>query len=154
MKGLFTLIALSFAFAAWSFEVTYPVKNIRYISDWDYREEVQNSDKWVVMVFSSKECLERTIIERSCFLFEKKLDYFVPKFSPKVKVVGFNTYFENYSVVSQFHVQKVPSVIIIKNNQIMKVIEPTYQQADINRGRMGWQDELLKEVVETVQKIQ
>lgn len=145
MKGVFTLIALCFAFSAWSFDVTYPVKNFKYISDWDYREEVQDSDKYVVMVFSSKSCLERTIIDRTCFLFEKKLDFFVPKFSSKVKVVAFNTYFENYTVASQFYVQNTPSVIIIKDNQIIKRFEPTY--------RMGWQDELLQEVVNVVSQI-
>ena len=152
MKGLLTLIALCFAFSAWS-DVTYPVKNFKYISDWDYREEVQDSDKYVVMVFSSKSCLERTIIDRSCFMFEKKLDYFVPKFSSSVKVVAFNTYFENYTVVSQFHIQKIPTVIIIKNNQIIKRFEPTYAQADINNGRMGWQDELLKEFLSVLSQI-
>lgn len=152
MKGLITLIALCFAFSAWS-EVTYPVKNFKYISDWDYQEEVQNSDKYVVMVFSSKSCLERTIIDYSCFLFEKRLDYFIPGFSSKVKVVGFNTYFENYSVVSQFNVQNVPSVIIIKDNQIIKRFETSYEQPDLNNGRLGWQDELLKEVLNTVNQI-
>ena len=152
MKGLLTLITLCFAFSAWS-DVTYPVKNFKYISDWDYREEVQDSDKYVVMVFSSKSCLERTIIDRSCFMFEKKLDYFVPKFSSSVKVVAFNTYFENYTVVSQFHIQKIPTVIIIKNNQIIKRFEPTYAQADINNGRMGWQDELLKEFLSVLSQI-
>jgi hypothetical protein len=152
MKGLLTLIAFCFAFSAWS-DVTYPVKNFKYISDWDYRDEVQDSDKFVVMVFSSKSCLERSIIDRSCFMFEKKLDYFVPNFSSSVKVVAFNTYFENYSVVSQFQIQKIPTVIIIKNNQIIKRFEATYAQPDINNGRMGWQDELLKEVLNVVSQI-
>jgi thioredoxin-like negative regulator of GroEL len=152
MKGLLTLIALCFAFSAWS-DVTYPVKNFKYISDWDYREEVQDSDKYVVMVFSSKSCLERTIIDRSCFMFEKKLDYFVPKFSSNVKVVAFNTYFENYNVASQFQIQKIPTVIIIKSGQIIKRFEATYAQPDINNGRLGWQDELLKEVLSVVSQI-
>lgn len=152
MKGLITLIALCFAFTAWS-DVTYPVKNFKYISDWDYTEEVQSSDKYVVMVFSSKSCLERINIDYSCFLFEKKLDYFIPGFSSKVKIVGFNTYFENYSVVSQFNVQHNPTIIIIKDNQILKRFESTYAYPDLNNGRLGWQDELLKEVLDTVQKI-
>ena len=152
MKSLLTAIVLCFTFSAWS-EVTYPVKNFKYISDWDYREEVQESDKYVVIVFSSKSCLERVVTDRSCFLFEKKLDYFVPKFSSNVKVVAFNTYFENYSVASQFFIEKSPTVIIIKNNQIIKRFDPTYAPADINIGRMGWQDELLKEVLNTVSQI-
>ncbi len=152
MKGLLTLIALCFALSAWS-DVTYPVKNFKYISDWDYQDEVQNSDKYVVMVFSSKSCLERINIDYSCFLFEKKLDYFIPNFSSKVKIVGFNTYFDNYSVVSQFNVQKTPSVIIIKDNQIIKRFESTYAQPDINNGRLDWQDELLRDVLSTVQNI-
>jgi hypothetical protein len=152
MKGLITLIALCFAFSAWS-DVTYPVKNFKYISDWDYSEEVQNSDKYVVMVFSSKSCLERINVDYSCFLFEKKLDYFIPGFSSIIKVVGLNTFFENYSVVSQFNVQNVPTVIILKDNKIIKRFESTHAQPDINNGRMGWQDELLKEVLDTVQRI-
>jgi thioredoxin-like negative regulator of GroEL len=86
-------------------------------------------------------------------MFEKKLDYFVPKFSSNVKVVAFNTYFENYSVVSQFQIQKIPTVIIIKNGQIIKRFEATYAPADINNGRLGWQDELLKEVLNVVSQI-
>lgn len=152
MKGLLTLIALCFAFSAWS-DVTYPVKNFKYISDWDYSTEVQNSDKYVVMVFSSNSCLERTIIDYSCFLFEKKFDYFIPRFSSSVKVVGFNTFFENHSVVSQFMIQKNPTVIIIKDNQIIKRFESAYAQPDLNNGRLGRQDELLKEVLDTVQRI-
>src|SRR3989344_967218 len=130
MKGLLTLLALSFTFAAWSFDVVYPVKNYQYISDWDYQEEVQDSDKYVVMVFSSKSCLERINIEYSCFLFERKLDYFIPSFFKNVKVVGFNTYMENYQIVSNLKVSGVPSVIIMKDNQIIKRIEPSYQAPD------------------------
>ena len=152
MKSLLTLIVLCFAFSAWS-DVVYPVNNFKYISDWDYQEEVQNSDKYVVMIFSSKSCLERTIIDRSCFMFEKKLDYYVPSFSKNVKLVGFNTYFENYSVASQFNVRNVPSVIIIKNGQIIKRFETNYAPADINNGRFDWQDELLREVVNTIYQI-
>lgn len=152
MKFLIMLLSVTFTLTALA-DVVYPVKNFKYISDWDYREEVERSDKYVVMIFSSKDCLERTIVERSCFLFEKKLDYFVPTFSPKVKVVGFNTFFENYRIVSDFHINKVPSVIIIKDNKIIKRIEPSYQRPDLNQGRLGWQDELLKETVETVYQI-
>jgi len=149
MKGLLTLIALCFAFSAWS-DVTYPVKNFKYISDSDFRDEVQNSDKYVVMVFSSKSCLERINIDRSCFMFEKKLDYFVPSFSANVKVVAFNTFFENYNIMSQFQVFKIPSVILLKDNQILKRFEPAYDQTD---GRLDWQDDLLKEVLNTVYQI-
>jgi hypothetical protein len=152
MKTIIFLLTILVSLSALA-EVVYPVKNFKYISDFDYREEVQDSDKFVVMIFSSKECLERVIVDRSCWLFEKKLDYFVPSFSPKIKMVGFNTYFENYTVVSQFHIQKKPTVIIIKNNQILKRIEPNYALPDITVGRMNWQDELLKETVETIYKI-
>lgn len=152
MKSLFTLLALCFAFSALA-EVTYPVKNYSYISDWDYREEVEQSDKYVVMVFSSKNCLERVIIERNCFLFEKKLDYFIPSFSKNVKVVGFNTYFENYQIASQFYIQKTPTVIILKDNQIIERFESDYARPDVVNGRVGWEDELLKQVLNTVYKI-
>ena len=152
MKGLLTLIATCFAFTAWS-GVSYPTIHYKYISDWDYREEVEQSDKFVVMVFSHNSCLERTIIDQTCFLFERKLDYFVPGFSSLVKVVGFNTNFENYHVISQFNVVKVPSVIIIKNNKIIKRMEPSFTQPDITMGRLGWQDELLKDVLNTVNRI-
>ena len=152
MKAILCLLALIFAYSSFASDVTYPVKNFKFISDWDYREEVQDSDKYVVMVFSSKECLERTIQDRSCFLFEKKLDYFVPKFSKNVKVVGFNTYFENYQVASQFNIRK-PTVIVIKNNKIIQRLEATYLPADWNQGRMGWQDELLKATLDVVSRI-
>lgn len=152
MKGILILIAFLFAYSAWS-DVNYPTKNYKYISDWDYRTEVEESDKYVIMVFSSKSCLERTIIDRSCFLFEKKLDYFVPRFSPLTKVVGFNTYFENYQIANQFQVRKTPSVIIMKNNFIIKRFEPTYERPDVMNGRLDWQDELLKQVLETVMQI-
>lgn len=152
MKYIISLITLCFALSALA-EVNYPVKNFKYISDWDYREEIQDSSKYVVMVFSSKSCLERINVDRSCFLFEKKLDYYIPGFSSKVKVVGFNTFFENYTVVSQFNISKMPTVIIMKNNQIIKRMEANYLPYDIMTGRQGWQDELLKEVVSTVSQI-
>lgn len=152
MKKIIFLLTVLMSFSAMA-EVVYPVKNFKYISDFDYREEVQDSDKFVVMIFSSKECLERVIVDRSCWLFEKKLDYFVPSFSPKVKLVGFNTYFENYSVVSQFHIQQRPTVIIIKDNQILKRIEPNFARPDMTVGRLSWQDEMLKETIETIYKI-
>lgn len=153
MKNLLALLALCFAYSAFSFDVTYPVKNYKYISDWDYRSEVQDSNKYVVMVFSSKNCLERITIERSCFLFEKKLDYFIPKFSSNIKLVGFNTFFENYQVASQFNVRKTPTVIIIKNNQIIQRLEGTYQRPDYTQGRLSWEDELLRETLEVVSQI-
>lgn len=152
MKSLFSVLALCFAFSALA-EVTYPVKNFKYISDLDYREEVQDSNKFVVMIFSSKSCLERINVDRSCFLFEKKLDYFIPSFSSHIKIVGFNIFFENYSVVSQFNITKIPTVIIMKNNQIIKRMEANYLPYDVMNGRQAWQDELLKEVVSTLSQI-
>ena len=53
--------------------------------------EVEQSDKYVVMIFSSRYCLERSIMDRGCFLFERKFDYYIPTLSEKIKVVGFNT---------------------------------------------------------------
>ena len=152
MKSILILVEFFLSYSAWS-EVTYPIQNFKYISDWDYRQEVQDSDKYVVMVFSSNSCLERTIIERNCFLFEKKLDHFVPGFGPKLKVVGFNTYFENYHVVSQFNIIKVPTVIILKENHVIRRMEASYSTPDVMNGRFAWQDELLKEVLDTVSKI-
>lgn len=152
MKALLCLLALCFAYSSLANDVTYPVKNFKYISDWDFQQEVQDSDKYVVMVFSSKACLERVVIDRTCFLYEKKLDYFIPKFSPSVKVVGFNTYFENYQTVSQFNVRG-PTVIILKNNKIIRRIEARVRPADWNQGRMSWQDEFLKETLEVVSRI-
>ena len=55
--------------------------------------------------------------------------------------MGLNTYLENYSVISQFNVQKVPSVISLKDGQIIERFESSYTQPDINNGRLGWQDE-------------
>lgn len=151
MKAAMTLLATLFSFTALA--VDYPVKHIRYISDFDYREEVQESKQYVVMVFSSKQCLERSIVTRDCWLFEKKLDYFVPSFSSKVKMVGFNGYFENYSVISQFHINRYPTVIIMKDNQMIERIEPSYLEPDMTQYRLGWQDEMLKTTVETIYKI-
>lgn len=149
MKGLLILAAMFFAYAAWSNDI-YPVKNYKYISDWNYREEVEDSKQYVVLVFSSKECLERTIVERQCFLFEKKFDYFIPQLSSKLKVVGFNTYFENHQVVSQFNV-KNQAVILMKDGKILKRIEPDFRRPDVVTG--SWQDRLLKETLDTLRQI-
>lgn len=154
MKSLLAVLALMLSVSA--FAVDYPVKNFKFISDFDYREEVQDSDKFVVMVFSSKECLERTIVDRTCFMFEKKLDYFIPKLSNKLKFVGFDTYFDNYQVSSQFHITKNPTVIIIKNNQIIKRFEPVfrpYYNPQSQTPNLNYQDELLRDVLNTLQQI-
>jgi thioredoxin-related protein len=144
------LLLLSFCLSAFA-DVDYPVKNFNYVSDFDYREEVEIKDKYIVMVFSNKDCLERTIIDRSCWLFERKLDYFVPKFSPKIKVVGFNTFFENYQVASRFQVQKTPTVIILRNGQQLSRFEADYRYGHWTEG--NWQDRLLKQVLDTVSQI-
>jgi thioredoxin-related protein len=149
MKTIFLL--LSFCLSALAADVEYPIKNFSYISDFDYREEVEIKDKYVVMVFSSKDCLERTIVDRSCWLFERKLDYFVPKFSPKVKVIGFNTFFENYQVASRFMVQKTPTVIILRNGQQLSRFEADYRYGNWTEG--NWQDRLLKQVLDAVSQI-
>lgn len=156
MKSLLAVLVLMLSVSA--FAVEYPVKNFKYISDFDYREEVLNSDKFVVMVFSSKECLERTITDRSCFLFEKKLDFYIPKFSSKLKFVGFDTYFDNYTVSSEFRITKTPTVIILKNNQIIKRFElaaRTYnpQTPPYPPYYYSPQDQLLTEVVNTLNQI-
>lgn len=154
MKSLVATLMLLLSLNALASDPVYPTKNIRYVTDYDYRTEVLDSDKYVVMVFSSDECLERTIIERSCFLFEKKLDYFVPKFSSKVKVIGFNTYFDNYRMVSDFNITKKPTVIIMINGKILKRFEPVYYQPNPNQvPRLDWQDTLLTEVLDVVGQI-
>jgi thioredoxin-related protein len=157
MKGLLILIAFLFVYSAWSsvenFPVEYPVKNYQYITDFEYDREVRESDQYILLVFSSKDCLERTIIDRSCFLFEKKLDYFIPSFSPRIKVVGFNTYFENYQTTTYFQIHARPTVILLKNNSELKRMEATHLRPDVVNGRLDWTDELLKEVLETVRFI-
>ena len=144
------LLLLTFSVSAMA-NIDYPTRNYSYISDFDFREEVEIKDKYVVMVFSNKECLERTIIDRSCWLFEKKLDYFVPKFSPRIKVVGFNTFFENYQVASRFNVRKTPTVIILRNGQQLSRFEADYTYGDWTQG--NWQDRLLKQVLDKVSQI-
>lgn len=152
MKSLVAVLALMLSLSA--FAIEYPVKNFNYISDYDYRTEVLNSDKYVVMVFSSKECLERVIVDRSCFSFEKKLDYFIPKFSSKLKFVGFDIFFDNYQVSSEFRITKTPSVIIIKNNQIIKRFEPVARPYNPQTPPYYYsaQDELFKEVINELNK--
>jgi thioredoxin-related protein len=154
MKFIVTLLTVVFSMGAFASDPVYPVKNIRYISEFDYRTEVSDSDKYVVMVFSNDSCLERTIIDRSCWLFEKKLDYFVPKFSSKVKVIGFNTYFDNYRVAGDFNIKKDPTVVIINKGQIIKRFEPVYNPQTVpGTINLGWQDQLLKEVLAVVSQI-
>lgn len=153
MKGLLVLASLFMTTLAFGREVSYPVKNFKYLSENDYRTEVQESSKYVLIVFSSKECLERTIIEPSCFMFEKKLDAYTPSFSSQVKVVAFNTYFDNYLLTRDFDAFKAPMAILIQNNQILERFEPTYAQPDLNMGRLGWQDELLRDVLKSVSQI-
>ncbi len=151
MKQLLTLIA--FAFALQAFGVTYPIKNYSYISDADSNREVEESDQYVVMVFSDSNCLNRSVRERDCFLFERKLDAYVPTFSSLVKVVGFNTYFENYQMVSDFLIHVKPTVILIKDNQVIKRLEATYRRPDYSQPTPGWQDELLRQTIEMVGSI-
>ena len=157
MKSILILIAFLFAYSAWSSSeqssIEYPVKNYNYITDFEYQREVQESDDYVLLVFSSKDCLERTIIDRTCFLFERKLDYFIPSFSSHIKVIGFNTYFENYQTTSMFQIQVRPTVILMKNNSILKRMEATHLSPDLPIGRLDWTDELLKEVLDTVRFI-
>ncbi len=138
------LILLSLVSLA-ALAVEYPVKNIRYLSTDDYLREVQNSDQYIVMVFSSQECLERIVPERNCWLFERRLDAFTPSFSSKFKVIGFNTYYENYSLVAFFNLVFFPTVIIMKDNYILERLEP--------QTHFGWQDELLKRTLEAVYQI-
>jgi hypothetical protein len=154
MKSLITAFLAFISLKALAFDPVYPVKNLRYISERDYRQEVLESDKYVVMVFSSDDCLERTIVERSCWLFEKKLDYYVPKFSSRVKVVGFNTYFENYIMVRDFHIKNRPTVVVMIKGQAIKRFEPVYQDArPYSVPYLHWQDRLLKDVLSYVGSI-
>ena len=154
MKALLTAVLIAFGLNALAADPFYPVNNIRYVSDRDYRTEVLDSDKYVVMVFSSDDCLDPTIIERARWRFEKKMDYFVPNFSTKVKVIGFNTYFENYLIAGDFHITKTPTVIIMFKGQIIKRFEPVYNPANPNRiPQMDWQDVLLQDVLNVVGQI-
>lgn len=140
MKTLALLTGLFISISAFAFE--YPVKNFYYISDADYRDEVEQSDKFVVMIFSSRYCLDRTIMDRSCFLFERKFDYYIPSFSEKIKVVGINTYFENQQLVDQFMIRQTPVVIIMKNGEQIDRLAPDFQDPDYYQ--MSWEDRFLK----------
>lgn len=141
MKFVLIILATALSLTAFAQRATYPVKNIRYISEWDYSSEVLRSEKFVVMVFSSEACLERISVERSCWLFEKKLDYFVPTFSSNVKVIGFNTSFENYRLTNDLGILKSPTVILMNKGRILK------------RYSTGSQDQLLKNVLNDISKI-
>lgn len=149
MKILAFISTLLFSLASFAFE--YPVKNFQYISDLDYHDEVESSEKYVVMIFSSRYCLERTIVDRSCFLFERKFDYYIPSFSDKIKIVGFNTYFENYQIVNQFMIRSNPTIIIMKNGQQIDRLEPDFQRPDYNR--MSWEDRFLQLVTSKLYQI-
>lgn len=150
MKSFLFALSLTLGLSAFAADMEYPVQNYKYISEWDYRDEVEVKDKFVVLVFSSKDCLERAIIDRSCWLFEKKFDYFVKKFSPVVKVVGLNTYFENYRVTSQFMIKKNPTIIIMRNGQQLHRFEPKHNAVNIQNG--PWEDQLLQETLNVISK--
>lgn len=140
--------------ATFASDPVYPVKNIRYISEFDYPSEVQYSDKYVVMVFSNDSCLERVMIDRTCWLFEKKLDFFIPGFSSKIKVVGFNTFFDNYLMVRDFSIRKTPTVIIMIGGKILERFEPDFSVRRVNRiPQLPWEDQLLKDVLTVIQQI-
>lgn len=149
MKRLVLICALFTSLTSFGFE--YPVKNYQYISDWDYIDEVERSDKFVVMVFSSRYCLERTIVDRGCFLFEKKFDYYIPSLSDKIKIVGFNTHFENYQIVNQFMITQTPLIIIMKNGKQIDRLEPDFQRPEFNR--MSWEDRFLQLVISKLYQI-
>ncbi len=140
MKTLTLLTGLLISISAFAFE--YPVKNFYYITDSDYTDEVEQSDKFVVMIFSSRYCLDRTIMDRSCFLFERKLDYYIPSFSEKIKVIGINTYFENQQLVDQLMIRQTPVVIIMKNGLEIDRLAPDFQGPDYYQ--TSWEDRFLE----------
>jgi thioredoxin-like negative regulator of GroEL len=149
MKSLIFIISLFFSLQSIAFE--YPVKNFRFISEWDFHDEVERSDKYVVILFSSSACLERAIHHRSCFLFEKKLDHFIPSFSKQIKMVGVNTYFENYQLKNHFQITKTPVVIVLKNGQQIDRIEPDFARPDYYR--MSWENRFLQLVTSKLYQI-
>ena len=140
MKTLALLTCLLISMSAFAFE--YPVKNFRYLSDSDYRNEVEQSDKYVVMIFSSRYCLERSIMDRGCFLFERKFDYYIPTLSEKIKVVGFNTYYENQQLIDQLMIRQTPVVIIMKNGHEIDRLAPDFQDPDYYQ--TSWEDRFLE----------
>lgn len=160
MKNIAFVLALMFSGFA-SAASDFPLKNIKILTEWDYTKEVQNSNQYVAMIFSSSACLEKITIDSSCLLFEKRMDYVAPKFSKNVKVVVFNTYFENYRLKDQFSIQKTPTVILMKNGKIVKRLEPdttigrTFARPTLsNPYALTWSEVLFKQTSDLLFSIQ
>ncbi len=156
-------IAFAFAllFSSLSFATPdFPLKNIKVLTEWDYATQIQNSNQVTAIIFSSSACLERVTMDNNCLLFERRMDYVAPKFS-KVKLVVFNTYFENYRLKNEFNITKIPTVILMKDGKILKRLEPDFS-IGIPAGRstlsnpyaLSWSEVLFKKTTDLLFSLQ
>ncbi len=151
MKNL--IIGFFFLFIALNaFSKDYPVKNFQYIDEYDFSSHL-NSNKIVAVVFSNSSCLERTYPDRSCMLFERKFDYFVPSFANKVKVIAADLYFQNYSLPQMYQISMLPTVVLFIDGFEVAREEANIRIFDFNTIQLNWEDDLLNRSLQMINKI-
>ncbi len=131
----------------------FPVDHIKYIDGYSFEDEVEMAKGKVVVIFSNGSCLWTSYPARSCFLFEKRIDFFGKQIKSRgYKLIGIDVGFRNIEVFQRYSLTSKPSVIIFNKGYEVERFEPRYSQQDRAPYVLSWQDDLTKRVIDFLQK--
>jgi hypothetical protein len=146
---LFTFIT-SAAYAQFNLP---PVHNFPYIDLFDYRAEVEDSDRPVVLIISSAACLRGGFVSRSCMLTERRIDqHFVPKIAHRIKTVGVLVDHGIPRLPYHLQVTRFPTVFMMYRGMVLDKVEPVptprdpvthHPVLDLRRG--SWEAQFIAE---------
>lgn len=100
----------------------YSFSSIKKVDDKFHKEHILKSKERSIIIFNNGSC-KRPVA--NCYPLESKINSIAPKImahQPPTKIFLIDTEFNKSA--RRYNIKKYPSVVIVRNAQILKVIEP------------------------------
>lgn len=134
-------------------DTALPLENFDYIDEIEFEEQVVESQKPVVVFLSDASCLWNSFPARSCFLVEKKVDYFGKKIKARGwKLVGLDVSFRNLELARRYSAVYRPTALVFYKGQMIEKIEPRFKSEDRSTYVISWQDDMAKRVLDLIER--
>jgi hypothetical protein len=130
-----------------------PLENFEYIDEVEFEAKVEESSKPVVFFLSDASCLWTSFPARSCFLVEKKVDFFGKQIKARGwKLIGLDVSFRNLELARRYSAVYKPTVLIFYKGQMIEKIEPRFKSEERSPYVISWQDDMAKRVLNLIER--
>lgn len=134
-------------------DTALPLENFDYIDEIEFDDKVVESQKPAVVFLSDASCLWTSFPACSCFLVEKKVDFFGKQIKARGwKLIGLDVSFRNLELARRYAAVYKPTALVFYKGQLIEKIEPRFKSEDRSPYVISWQDDMAKRVLDLIER--